>query len=107
MRNSWSIGEVSPDPGGLPRYPIKAVILVSFALLLLQGLSQILKQVVVLRTGRPLSEIEGWGELAKGEGLSAAEVAGGGQGGFREDGGEAAEEGTGRKGSDARHGEGL
>lgn len=46
--NSWSIGETSPDPGGLPRYPIKALILVSFGLLLLQGLSQVVKQVAVL-----------------------------------------------------------
>jgi len=46
--NSWSIRETSPDPGGLPRYPIKALILVSFALLLLQGLSQAVKQVAVL-----------------------------------------------------------
>jgi TRAP-type mannitol/chloroaromatic compound transport system permease small subunit len=46
--NSWSIRETSPDPGGLPRYPIKALILVSFGLLLLQGLSQAVKQVAVL-----------------------------------------------------------
>ena len=49
VRNSWSIREVSPDPGGLPRYPIKAVILVSFALLLVQGLAQIVKQVDEIR----------------------------------------------------------
>ena len=47
--NSWSIREASPDPGGLPRYPIKAVILVAFLLLLLQGLSHSLKQVDILR----------------------------------------------------------
>ena len=46
--NSWAIRESSPDPGGLPRYPIKAVILVAFLLLLLQGLSHALKQVDVL-----------------------------------------------------------
>ena len=46
--NSWTIREGSPDPGGLPRYPIKAVILVAFLLLLLQGLSHILKQVDIL-----------------------------------------------------------
>ena len=46
--NSWSIGETSPDPGGLPRYPIKALILVSFGLLLLQGVSEVVKQVAVL-----------------------------------------------------------
>ena len=49
VRNSWSIKETSPDPGGLPRYPIKAVILLCFVLLLLQGLSHIVKQVEVLR----------------------------------------------------------
>jgi TRAP-type mannitol/chloroaromatic compound transport system permease small subunit len=46
--NSWSILETSPDPGGLPRYPIKTVILVSFFLLLLQAISQIVKNFVIL-----------------------------------------------------------
>lgn len=50
VRNSWAIRETSPDPGGLPRYPIKAVILLSFVLLLLQAFSQLVKQVEVLRT---------------------------------------------------------
>ena len=45
---SWSILETSPDPGGLPRYPIKTVILVSFLLLLLQGISQIVKNAAIL-----------------------------------------------------------
>ncbi|HSG47555.1 MAG TPA: TRAP transporter small permease subunit [Longimicrobiales bacterium] len=49
VRNSWVIREVSPDPGGLPRYPIKAVILVSFALLLLQGLAQVVRAVDRIR----------------------------------------------------------
>jgi TRAP-type mannitol/chloroaromatic compound transport system permease small subunit len=48
---SWEIRETSPDPGGLPRYPIKALILVSFLLLLLQAFSQIVKQVDVIRGG--------------------------------------------------------
>lgn len=43
IRNSWSIREMSPDPGGLPRYPIKALILVSVVLLGLQGISQLIK----------------------------------------------------------------
>ncbi len=46
--NSWAILEVSPDPGGLPRYPIKTVILVSFFLLLLQAISQIVKNATIL-----------------------------------------------------------
>lgn len=50
VRNSWSIREVSPDPGGLPRYPLKAVILVCFGLLLLQGVAEIIKEVTSLRS---------------------------------------------------------
>lgn len=46
---SVSIRERSPDPGGLPRYPLKAVLLVAFALLFLQGLSVIIKQIAILR----------------------------------------------------------
>ena len=45
VRTSWQIRETSPDPGGLPRYPIKALILVSFGLLLLQAMSQLVKRV--------------------------------------------------------------
>ena len=45
---SWSILEASPDPGGLPRYPIKTVILASFFLLLLQAIGQIVKNAVTL-----------------------------------------------------------
>jgi TRAP-type mannitol/chloroaromatic compound transport system permease small subunit len=41
--NSWSILEGSPDPGGLPRYPIKSLILVSVVLLGLQGISELIK----------------------------------------------------------------
>ncbi|MDE3002345.1 MAG: TRAP transporter small permease subunit [Gemmatimonadota bacterium] len=48
VRVSWEIKEMSPDPGGLPRYPIKALILVSFTLLLLQAFSQLVKQADVL-----------------------------------------------------------
>ncbi|MCG6955803.1 MAG: TRAP transporter small permease subunit [Gemmatimonadetes bacterium] len=49
VRSSWAVHEASPDPGGLPRYPIKTVILLSFVLLALQGFSQIVKQVMILR----------------------------------------------------------
>ena len=41
--NSWTILEISPDPGGLPRYPIKSVIIVSLFLLILQGISEAIK----------------------------------------------------------------
>ncbi len=49
VRNSWAVREVSPDPGGLARYPIKSVILLAFALLALQGISEVIRQVAVLR----------------------------------------------------------
>lgn len=48
VSSSWSVREMSPDPGGLPRWPIKMLILVSFALLVLQGLSQLVKQIDVI-----------------------------------------------------------
>ena len=53
IHNSWLVREGSPDPGGLPRYPLKAVIIVAFVLLLAQGISQLLKDVSVLRGRDP------------------------------------------------------
>ena len=49
IRNSWQIGETSPDPGGLPRYPLKALILVCFTMLLVQAVSEIAKAIARLR----------------------------------------------------------
>lgn len=45
---SWGTWEMSPDADGLPRAPIKSMIIVSFALLLLQTLSELIKYVAVL-----------------------------------------------------------
>jgi len=45
--NSWKIWEISPDPGGLPRAPIKAAIVVSFVLLGLQGIAQAIKNLAI------------------------------------------------------------
>lgn len=53
VRSSWSIRESSPDPGGLARWPIKALIIVSFVLLLMQAFSQLVKQVDVIRGVAP------------------------------------------------------
>ena len=47
--NSWAIFEVSSDPGGLPRYPLKSMIIVSFSLLILQGISEAIKNWVILK----------------------------------------------------------
>ena len=52
IRNSWAVREGSPDPGGLPRYPLKAVIIVAFVLLLAQGVAELVREIGVLRGGR-------------------------------------------------------
>jgi TRAP-type mannitol/chloroaromatic compound transport system permease small subunit len=49
VSNSWAVWEQSPDPGGLPRYPIKTVIPLAFIFLLLQGGSMLIKQIAILR----------------------------------------------------------
>lgn len=53
VRNSWAIREVSSDPGGLPRYPLKTFILVCFALLLLQAVAELIREIAALRRGTP------------------------------------------------------
>lgn len=45
---SWGTWEISPDAEGLPRAPIKSMIIVGFVLLLLQAISEIIKQVAAL-----------------------------------------------------------
>ena len=40
---SWSIGEISPDPGGLPRTWLKSLIPLGFLLLGLQGIAEALR----------------------------------------------------------------
>lgn len=52
VRNSFAVKEISPDPNGLPRYPIKAVVLVAFVLLFLQGVSEALKRWHEIRAAR-------------------------------------------------------
>jgi TRAP-type mannitol/chloroaromatic compound transport system permease small subunit len=52
VHSSWLIREGSPDPGGLPRWPLKALIPVCFALLLLQALAEIVRRVALLRGHR-------------------------------------------------------
>ena len=49
VEHSWAVSEMSPDPGGLPRYPIKTLIPVAFALLILQALSMVVRSVATIR----------------------------------------------------------
>ena len=56
VMNSWNVREVSPDPGGLPRWPLKAVIPVCFVLLMVQGVSELIKEIARLRGLAPRTE---------------------------------------------------
>jgi TRAP-type mannitol/chloroaromatic compound transport system permease small subunit len=56
--NSWGIQEYSSDPGGLIRWPVRLLIPVSFALLALQGISEIAKRIGFLKGVVPASEFE-------------------------------------------------
>jgi TRAP-type mannitol/chloroaromatic compound transport system permease small subunit len=47
VEQSWRIREVSPDPSGLPRYPLKTFLLISPALLFIQGISEAIKNYAV------------------------------------------------------------
>lgn len=54
VARSWRQLEVNMNAGGIPIYPIKTVIVIAFALLLLQGISEAIKNVAFLR-GHPAS----------------------------------------------------
>jgi TRAP-type mannitol/chloroaromatic compound transport system permease small subunit len=49
MMRSYSIGETSANYGGLLIWPAKAFILVGFALLFIQGVSELIKRIAVMR----------------------------------------------------------
>lgn len=53
VSNSIAVREVSPDPGGLPRWPLKLVVPIAFALLGLQGISEVVKRIAFLRGVAP------------------------------------------------------
>jgi TRAP-type mannitol/chloroaromatic compound transport system permease small subunit len=45
FRNAWTVYEGSPDPGGIPaRWALKGVIIVAFALMVVQGISEAIKR---------------------------------------------------------------
>ncbi|MBK7301589.1 MAG: TRAP transporter small permease subunit [Moraxellaceae bacterium] len=49
----WQHNEMSADAGGLPRWPVKLLIPVGFALLILQVLSEIGKRIIIIAKGEP------------------------------------------------------
>jgi TRAP-type mannitol/chloroaromatic compound transport system permease small subunit len=52
---SFAVNEGSPDPGGLLRWPIKFAIPLAFTLLTLQGASEVIKKIALLR-GPPVRD---------------------------------------------------
>lgn len=58
VRNSWSVLEGSPDPGGLPRYPLKTMIPLAAGLVVLQGVAEVIRRVAHLRGLRTSPEAE-------------------------------------------------
>lgn len=49
VANSWRQGEVNRNAGNIPVYPIKTMIIVAFVLLILQGISELIKNVAFLQ----------------------------------------------------------
>lgn len=46
---SYEINEQSGNAGGLPQWPAKSLIMIGFALLFFQGLSELIKRIAVMR----------------------------------------------------------
>lgn len=49
------LGETSPDAGGLARWPVRLLLPLGFTLLALQGVSEIIKRVALLRGAIPFA----------------------------------------------------
>ncbi|MCK1420348.1 TRAP transporter small permease subunit [Bradyrhizobium sp. 180] len=49
FQRSFHINEQSGNAGGLPQWPAKALIMIGFALLLVQGISELIKRMAVMR----------------------------------------------------------
>ncbi len=57
---SWAVREISPDPGGLYfRYALKAMIPIGFLFLIIQGISQALKSLLVILGKADPEEMKG------------------------------------------------
>jgi TRAP-type mannitol/chloroaromatic compound transport system permease small subunit len=46
---SWEVNEQSGNAGGLPQWPAKSLVMIGFALLMAQGVSELIKRVAVMR----------------------------------------------------------
>ena len=58
---AWTSGEMSPNPGGLIRWPVRLMVPLGFILLILQGLSELIKRVAFLKgvIANPLAKATG------------------------------------------------
>jgi TRAP-type mannitol/chloroaromatic compound transport system permease small subunit len=59
--NAWNSGEMSPNPGGLIRWPVRLMVPIGFALLILQAIAELIKRLAFL-TGKgpnPLQKEKG------------------------------------------------
>jgi TRAP-type mannitol/chloroaromatic compound transport system permease small subunit len=54
---SFRQGEMSSNAGGLPVWPVKALLPLGFALVLLQGISELIKRIAALRGDTSLTPI--------------------------------------------------
>ena len=54
---TWGAWEMSPDANGLPRAPIKSMIILAFALLLMQAISQTIKYLAVVLGYREIEAV--------------------------------------------------
>jgi TRAP-type mannitol/chloroaromatic compound transport system permease small subunit len=55
FHEAWLTHEMSPDAGGLPRWPVKLLLPLGFALLALQGVAEVIKRIGVLNGHLSLS----------------------------------------------------
>jgi TRAP-type mannitol/chloroaromatic compound transport system permease small subunit len=51
--NAWTTGEGSPNPGGLIRWPVRLMVPIGFALLILQAVSELIKRIAFLAGAGP------------------------------------------------------
>jgi TRAP-type mannitol/chloroaromatic compound transport system permease small subunit len=49
FERSFQINEQSGNAGGLPQWPAKSLIMIGFAMLLIQGISELIKRIAVMR----------------------------------------------------------
>ncbi len=54
--DAWHTGEISPNAGGLVRWPARLALPIGFALVALQGVSEIVKRIAML-TGHLTAEV--------------------------------------------------